>query len=181
MPFKHQTQATNQSKAAVTHQPPIRISPTTPMPTKHPTKHNPIRISPTTLMPTKHPTKHKTEADHKVGITDKTIGPTTETGLTVGTADIEAEAMTDSRIGAEAEIDSKTEAEAGTGIRTAINTETEAAVTDTTTEVTITNDQEHALPPEETATSQVPQQAPPTYPLQPTHLQQNLQKTKTLR
>jgi len=133
-------------------------------------------------MPTKHPTKHKTEADHKVGITDKTIGPTTETGLTVGTADIEAEATTDSRIGAEAEIDSKTEAEAGTGIRTTTSTETEAAVTDTTTtEVTITNDQEHALPPEETTTSPVPQQVPPTYPPQPTHLQQKLQKTKTLR
>jgi len=114
MLFKHQTQATNQSKAAVTHQPPIRISPTT-------------------LMPTKHPTKHKTEADHKVGITDKTIDPTTETYLTVGTADIEAKAMTDSRIGAEAEIDSRTEAEAETGIRTATSTETEAAVRDTTT------------------------------------------------
>ncbi len=75
-PSKHPIQATNQSKAADTRRPPIRISPTT-------------------HIPTKHPIKHKNEADLKVGTTDKTIGPTAKTGLTVGITEIEAEALTD--------------------------------------------------------------------------------------
>jgi len=156
--FKHQTRATNQSKAAATPRPPIQINLTTPTPTRH-------------------LTIHKNEVDLKVGKTDKTIGPTVETTETEVGAETEVRAETDTKIGAEAGIGTKIGTEVGTEM-----TAEETAVTDKTmtTEGADTKEHEHALLPEEKTTSPAPQQAQPTYPPQSTHPQHKLQKTKTL-